>query len=63
MQLYLVVDRMGSPQHIRVVKGLGSGLDEAAVEAVQKYKFAPATMNGQPVVVDLYIEVNFKIVP
>lgn len=45
------------------MKGLGSGLDEAAVEAVQKYKFAPATMNGQPVVVDLYIEVNFKIVP
>jgi TonB family protein len=59
--LYLWVDKNGNPLHIRVVKGVGMGLDENAVEAVRKYKFKPATLNGEPVVVDLYIKVNFQI--
>jgi len=61
VQVYLWVDKDGNPSHIRVVKAAGKGLDEKAVEAVRQYKFTPATLNGAPVAVDLYIDVNFQI--
>jgi len=61
VQVYLWVDEQGNPSHVRVVRGVGMGLDEKAVEAVRQYKFRPATKDGKPVKVDLYIDVNFQI--
>jgi len=61
VQVYLYVDEQGNPSHVRVVRGVGMGLDEKAVEAVRQYKFKPAMQNGKPVKVDLYIDVNFQI--
>lgn|SRR6185312_2727195 len=61
VQIYLWVDEKGNPSHIKVIKSLGHGLDESAVDAVRKYKFKPATRDGVPVKVDLYIDVNFQI--
>ena len=61
VEVYLWVDESGSPSHIRVVRGVGMGLDEKAIEAVRQYKFKPATKDGKPVKVDLYIDVNFQI--
>ena len=56
----LVVDENGRPQDVRVVKGVGMGLDEKAVEAVKQYRFKPATVEGKPVPMRLFIEVNFQ---
>ena len=61
VQIYLWVDENGNPSHIKVVRGLGHGFDESAVEAVRQYKFKPATRDGVPVKVDLYINVSFQI--
>ena len=61
VEVYLWVDENGSPSHIRVVRGVGMGLDEKAIEAVRQYKFKPAMKDGKPVKVDLYIDVNFQI--
>jgi len=61
VQVYVIVDEQGRPTHVRVARGVGMGLDEKAVEAVRQYKFKPATQNGKPVKVDLYIDVNFRI--
>jgi protein TonB len=61
VQVYLWVDEQGMPSHVKVVRGVGMGLDEKAVEAVRQYKFKPATKDGKPVKVDLYIDVNFQI--
>jgi TonB family protein len=61
VQVYLWVDEHGNPSHVRVVRGVGMGLDEKAVEAVRQYKFKPATRDGVPVKVDLYIDVNFQV--
>jgi len=58
--VYCWVDEQGNPSHVRVVRGVGRGLDEKAVEAVQQYKFKPAMKNGKPVKVDLYIDINFQ---
>jgi protein TonB len=61
VQVYLIVDEHGMPTHVRVARGVGMGLDEKAVEAVRQYRFKPATQNGRPVKVDMYIDVNFQI--
>jgi protein TonB len=57
----LVVDQNGNPQNVHLLRGVGMGLDEKAVEAVKQYKFRPARFNGKPVAVQLNVEVNFQI--
>jgi len=59
--VYLQVNQEGHPMHVRVVRGLGMGLDEKAVEAVRQYKFKPAMKDGHPVTVEMNVEVNFQI--
>jgi protein TonB len=59
--VYLVVDEKGLPQRVRVVQGIGMGLDEKALEAVRQYRFKPAMENGRPVKVEIQIEVTFTI--
>jgi TonB family protein len=44
-----VVAEDGHTKDVRVIKSLGSGLDEKAIEAVSKWRFWPQLMNGQPV--------------
>jgi TonB family protein len=61
VQVYLWVEENGMPSHVRVVKGVGMGLDEKAVQAVSQFRFKPAMQDGKPVKVDLYIDVNFQL--
>ena len=57
----LVVDQNGNPQNVHLLRGVGMGLDEKAIEAVKQYKFKAARYNGKPVAVQLNVEVNFQI--
>jgi TonB family protein len=57
----LIVDAQGNPKRVRVTRHLGMGLDKKAVEAVKQYTFEPAMLHGQPVAVEVNIEVNFRI--
>jgi TonB family protein len=57
----LIDDVYGRPQHMRIVRSLGYGLNEKAIEAVSKYRFKPAMKDGQPVPVEVNIEVNFHL--
>ena len=59
--LYVVVDEKGQPQQLRVVRPLGLGLDEKAIEAVQKWRFRPGFKDGKPVSVAATVEVNFRL--
>jgi TonB family protein len=59
--LYIQVDPSGKAINIRVLHGLGLGLDQRAIEAVKKWKFEPAFKNGTPVTVEAQIEVNFRL--
>jgi protein TonB len=59
--LQLVVDSNGHARDIRVVRSLGLGLDEKAIEAVNKWRFKPGYRNGQAVAVQATIEVNFRL--
>ncbi len=51
----------GRPTHVHVLRGVGMGLDQKAIEAVQQYRFSPALENGKPVLVELNVEVDFQI--
>ncbi len=58
----LIVDAQGNPQNVHVIRSLGMGLDEKAIEAVRKYKFRPAMKDGRtPVPVPISVEVNFRL--
>jgi protein TonB len=59
--LYIEVDPSGRAENVRVLRSLGLGLDEKAMEAVKKWKFKPGYKNGQPVTVVATIEVNFRL--
>lgn len=56
-----MVDTDGSPQRIRVTQPAGMGLDERAIEAVKQWHFQPATKNGQPVPVWIFVEIDFHL--
>lgn len=51
----------GVAHNIRVLRRLGLGLDEKAVEAVRNWRFVPGTKNGEPVRVATRIEVSFRL--
>lgn len=51
----------GLAHNIRVVRSLGLGLDEKAVEAVTKWKFSPGKKDGKPVRVAAQIQVSFRL--
>jgi periplasmic protein TonB len=59
--LYVVVDEKGNPRDIKILRPLGLGLDQKAVEAVEKWKFSPGLKDGKPVPVQAQIEVNFRL--
>jgi TonB family protein len=59
--LQMVIDAKGNPVNLRVIRSLGLGLDQKAVEAVVQWKFAPAYKDGKPVAVAATVEVNFRL--
>ena len=59
--VYLQVDEQGRPQRVRVMRGIGMGLDQKAVAAVERYRFRPAMENGHPVRVEMQVDVGFQI--
>jgi periplasmic protein TonB len=59
--LWLIVDSNGHPRNIRVVRGLGYGLDAKALEAVQQWRFKPSLKDGKPVDVQISVEVAFHL--
>jgi TonB family protein len=57
----IIVDARGYPVNPRVTRSLGMGLDEKALEAVQRYRFKPAMKDGKPVASFVSVEINFRM--
>jgi protein TonB len=61
VRLELVVGLSGGVESARVIGGVGHGLDEAALEAVRQFRFAPATRGGGPVRVRMGWSMQFRL--
>jgi len=59
--LSAIIGPDGRPRNIRVVRSLGMGLDEKAVERVRTWLFEPGKRNGTPVAVAMNLEVDFRL--
>jgi periplasmic protein TonB len=57
----IVVRRDGSIGDIKILQGLGGGLNDRAVQAVRQWRFAPAQRQGVPVDVIVEVAVEFKL--
>ncbi|ABF39250.1 outer membrane transport energization protein TonB [Candidatus Koribacter versatilis Ellin345] len=60
VQLHAIIGRDGSIQQLQVVSG-SPFLVQAALEAVQQWKYRPYLLNGEPVEVETQITVNFTL--
>jgi TonB family protein len=59
--LSAIVRKDGTIEILKVIRGLGLGLDENAISALKQWRFRPGMRNGVPVDVALNIEVNFSL--
>ncbi len=59
--LEIVVRRDGSVGNLRVLRSLGAGLDQKAIDAVRQWRFGPARRHGAPVDVVVEVSVEFKL--
>ncbi|MCU1286190.1 MAG: TonB-like protein [Acidobacteriales bacterium] len=59
--LWVVLNAQGRIESQRVYRSLGMGLDEQALAAVRTWRFEPATRNGQPIPVQMYVDVSFHL--
>lgn len=59
--LEIIVRRDGSVGDVKILQGLGGGLDARAVEAVRQWRFSPAQRQGIPVDVIVEVAVEFKL--
>ncbi|MBI1896622.1 MAG: TonB family protein [Acidobacteria bacterium] len=61
VMLSIVIDENGRTSNIKIIRPLGLGLDEKAIEAVQRWRFRPSLKDGRPVAVMANVEVNFRL--
>jgi protein TonB len=59
--LAVTVSASGDVANVKVVKGLGSGLDESAIATVRTWKFKPGADDGTPVQSEVNVEVSFNL--
>ncbi len=61
VRLSLVIDESGKVADATVVERAGHGFDEAALEAVRRFRFEPARLNGHPIAVQVSYEYAFTL--
>ena len=59
--LELIIGKQGSVESIEVLKGLPMELTDRAIEAVETWRYQPATLKGEPVRVLFNVTINFQL--
>jgi TonB family protein len=55
----LIVDQKGKPQDLKVAKSGGKDFDKDAVSAVSRWRYKPATCDGEPIPAQLEVQIDF----
>jgi TonB family protein len=58
--LWLSLGTDGIPTDVKIVRSFDPAFDNAAIEAVRAWRFKPASCDGQPMEVQINVEVNFR---
>jgi TonB family protein len=59
-----IIRKDGSADSFKIVRGLGYGLDESAINTISgQWRFKPGTLDGKPVDVQANIEISFRLPP
>jgi protein TonB len=56
-----IIDKEGNVMDPKIIRGIGGGCDEVALNAVQKIKFKPGMQRGKPVLVRYSMPINFTL--
>jgi TonB family protein len=54
------IDEVGRPVNMHVISG-PMALRQAAIDALRQWKYAPATLNGQPISTQLEVTIRFRL--
>jgi len=57
----MVVGSDGTPRDVKIYRSLSADLDESAMNAVKQWKFSPGTKDGEPVAIQLIVEISFHL--
>jgi TonB family protein len=63
VQLACVIGTDGRVSTVELVRGLDDRLNQSAEQALAKWEFTPATRHGEPVEVDVLVEIPFRLAP
>ena len=61
VMVQFIIDEEGRVHNPVVVRGIGGGADEAAIEAVRQARFTPGMQRGQPVKVRYTLPITFRL--
>ena len=59
--LSAVIDSGGSVRDVKITRWLETSLDQKAIDALNQWKFQPATQDGQPVAVKVEVQMSFRV--
>lgn len=59
--VHLTIDTDGVPRQLSVKSSSNPALDKTAIDAVKRYRFKPAMVNGQPFAAQVEVEVHFEV--
>ena len=59
-RMFLILDQEGRPTTFYIAQSAGQHLDQAAIKAVEKWRFQPTLFQGTPIPVAIHVEVNFQ---
>ena len=57
----ILIDKQGDVRDAQILRGIGAGLDEAAIKALRSTKYTPAIQNNQPVAVWVAQRIIFNL--
>ena len=63
VQLACVIGKDGRVSAVELVRGLDNRLNQSAIEALSKWEFTPASRRGEPVEVEVLVEIPFRLAP
>jgi TonB family protein len=63
VQLACVIGKDGRVSSVELLRGLDDRLNQSAEEAMSKWEFTPASRHGEPVEVDVVVEIPFRLAP